>query len=177
MFGFASPWTDNRTAFLRERWNGGASASIIAAELGVTRNAVIGKVHRLELDQHRPCNSRPGASRRRPDPSYVPRTDRPTRTSINRARQEIGQEFLPIPRGATRALERKLLRDNFKPPRESKSIQRKPGGVSLFQLTAHTCRWPNGDPGAKGFHFCGAAPVAGVPYCHEHAALAYHGTR
>lgn len=102
-------WTDERVQRLKDLWSQGLSASEIADLLGdISRNAVIGKAHRLGLSG-------------RPSP-----------------------------------------------------IKKKPSrGATILALTERMCKWPVGDPKHQDFHFCGKPSLAGLPYCAEHAALAY----
>ena len=131
-------WTDERVELLKKLWADGLSASQIAAELGgITRNAVIGKVHRLGLSGRAKSPSsaapRPRKARTvRPHAAGVAAADarqhraRPTTTTSSRSRS--CSRIIPIE-------------------------QRK----TLLQLTEQTCRWPIGDPGSADFFFCGGA--------------------
>ena len=144
-------WTDERVALLTKLWADGLSASQIAAELGgITRNAVIGKVHRL------------GLSGRAKSPSASPRPRKP-RTSGHMMRVSR-----PSIRGNT------ALAYDYAPEPEPELIeipieQRK----NLLQLTEATCHWPVGDPGSPDFFFCGGDANEGSPYCNYHSRVAY----
>lgn len=120
-------WTDERIELLKSLWGAGKTAAEIAKELGdnLTRNAVIGKAHRLGLS------------------------------------------------GRVSPIQKKV--DKPLPP-EPKQIKAKNGGISLLELTEKTCRYPYGDPKKEGFHFCGGSALAGLPYCGEHAEIAYQTT-
>jgi GcrA cell cycle regulator len=145
-------WTNERVERLKTLWTEGQSASAIAATLGeVTRNAVIGKVHRLGLA------GRAGTSRRG-------RTARhsPLRHSA-RPRPRRAHGAVPKPVSSPRA---KPLLLELGPAPEIP--------VTVARLTAETCRWPEGDPKLAGFHFCGRPKAeAPGPYCGVHAAIAY----
>src|SRR5262245_21598308 len=146
-------WTDERVELLRKLWQDGLSASQIAAELGgVTRNAVIGKVHRL------------GLSGRGQPTSSIKRQRRTHSTGIRRVRQMITVGNL--------ALKPDHLPDVDLRPRRNVvvPIARK---LSIFQLTEKTCKWPIGDPGQEDFHFCGHDSLDNLPYCEYHAGVAY----
>ena len=145
-------WTDERVELLKKLWSDGLSASQIAAELGgITRNAVIGKVHRL------------GLSGRAKSPSSAAPRPRKARTSGHMLRVSR-----PQIRGNTA-----LAYDyEMEPEPELLEIpveQRK----TLLQLNEATCHWPVGDPGSPDFFFCGGQSNEGSPYCNYHSRVAY----
>jgi GcrA cell cycle regulator len=145
-------WTDERVELLKKLWSDGLSASQIAVELGgVTRNAVIGKVHRLGL-----------SGRAKSPSSAVPRP-RKARSSGHLIRMSR-----PTVRGNT-ALAYDFDTDPEPDLLEIPTEQRK----SLLQLNELTCRWPVGDPGNPDFFFCGGQADHEVPYCTYHARVAY----
>ena len=140
-------WTDERVAALKKLWLDGLSASQIAKQLGgVTRNAVIGKVHRLGLSGR----ATPAAPSR---PVFkAPRPPRPVVAAAPVRRPEaVAQAALPtLP-----------------------EIREEPGSATVLTLGAHMCKWPIGDPATDGFTFCGRRTGADGPYCGEHARVAY----
>jgi GcrA cell cycle regulator len=146
-------WNDERVELLRKLWNDGLSASQIAAELGgITRNAVIGKVHRLGL-----------SGRAKSPSSSVPRIRKPrVSNGVMRPRMRFSGNNALAPDYAREADLDPLA--NVVPigPR-----------VSITELSESTCRWPVGDPGSEDFGYCGAKPKAGVVYCPYHARVAY----
>ncbi|HTV38233.1 MAG TPA: GcrA family cell cycle regulator [Xanthobacteraceae bacterium] len=149
-------WTDERVELLRKLWSDGLSASQIAAELGgITRNAVIGKVHRLGLSG-RAKSASVGAQRPRKtrSPAHMLRIGRPAirgNTALAHAYDiEVEAEPEPI--------------DNIIPIGQRRN---------LLELNEQTCRWPVGDPGSGDFFFCGGNTVAGLPYCAYHSRMAY----
>lgn len=146
----SSSWTADRVTTLTTLWRAGRSAAEIAKTLGgVTRNAVIGKAHRLGLAV-------------RMEPS-APRRVRAERPATPRPRRAAPQK--PPPPPAAPAVR---VRPGARPPIEA--IARLFDGAAL---TARVCRWPVGDPKAEGFGYCGAAVVAKGPYCPGHHAAAY----
>ena len=150
------PWTDERVELLKKLWQDGLSASQIAAELGgVTRNAVIGKVHRLGLSGRGQPTSSIKRQRRAQPPAPRPRT-RQTVTIGNLALQ-TNIEALAEPEAQPR-------RSVVVPIAKRLTIE---------MLTERTCKWPIGDPGNHDFHFCGNDSLEGVPYCEYHAGVAY----
>ncbi len=142
-----SPWTPERIEQLRNGVASGLSCSQIAAEIGVTRNAVIGKIHRLGLSPGRPAA---------PARSCPPRARQP-RSSPQR--QFLRLMFAPAPGVAGEDAE----------PMPVESMQR----CSLLDLAPDKCRWPVGDPCAADFAYCGNQAVAGFSYCDGHARMAY----
>ena len=149
-------WTEDRVAVLTKLWAEGLSASQIATQLGgVTRNAVIGKVHRLGLSG-RAKPSRPKT-----------RTVRP----VTRAKSSTPSK----PR------ERKPAAPVVKappppPPLEAKPL---PNGeyATILTIRDHMCKWPIGDPASSDFRFCGRKHKQGEPYCEAHCNVAYQPSR
>jgi GcrA cell cycle regulator len=139
-------WTDDRVEVLKKLWLDGLSASQIAKQLGgVTRNAVIGKVHRLGLSG-RAAPSQPVRA--------VVRTPRPARPAVAATpRREPG--LAPSPR--------------TEPVRVY--VTETPGTATVLTLSAHMCKWPIGDPSSDEFTFCGRGTEG--TYCSEHSRVAY----
>jgi GcrA cell cycle regulator len=137
-------WTDERVDQLKNLWTEGLSASQIARVLGgVTRNAVISKVHRLGLAGR----ATPTRSERPRVPS-APRMPRMPRISARPIEEPAAIEEPPV-----------TLEDG--------------AHVSILAINDRMCRWPIGDPSTSEFHFCGHMPKAGSPYCEAHARKAY----
>ena len=137
-------WTDERIESLRTMWEKGLTASQIADELGgVSRNAVIGKAHRLGL-KSRPSPVK-AAEKAKPAVKAAPATPKPAS---------------PPP-----APPRRMVPAKPSPEMASKT--------SLLDLNDRICRWPMGHPGEPDFHFCGVAVNPGFPYCVEHCGRAY----
>ncbi len=153
-------WSDDRVEQLKKLWESGLSASQIAAELGnVTRNAVIGKVHRL------------GLSGRAKAPSKPPSTAAP-RQGKARPAQHMMRVARPVSRGNTalaHAFEVEMEPDPISYDNVVPMSQR----LSLLELNEATCHWPVGDPSSPEFFFCGGKALAGLPYCAHHSRVAY----
>ena len=148
-------WTDDRVESLKKLWAEGLSASQIAGRLGgVTRNAVIGKVHRLGLSG-RATTSRMKSHRPR-RVATARRTAKPRYTSGNPAVRSL---YHPDAEPYQSQVEELVI-----PLAERKTIQ---------TLEECHCRWPIGDPQEADFHFCGKNKVAGLPYCEHHARRAF----
>jgi GcrA cell cycle regulator len=151
-------WNDERVDLLKKLWSDGLSASQIAGRLGgVTRNAVIGKVHRLGL------SGRATTSRMK---SHRPRVR--TQTATKRL---MKPRFANVGNPALRNL---YLGDTepYVPPAEEVEIPLKERKY-IQTLTESCCRWPIGDPQQPDFHFCGKHKVPGLPYCEGHARRAF----
>jgi GcrA cell cycle regulator len=140
-------WTDDRVETLKKLWLDGLSASQIAKQLGgVTRNAVIGKVHRLGL------SGRATPSQPQRPVFRAPRPPRPATPPPPR-RIEAAQPAAPsLP--------------------SMPSMPEEPGSATVLTLGAHMCKWPIGDPSSDSFTFCGRR-IGDGSYCVEHARVAY----
>jgi GcrA cell cycle regulator len=152
---------------LKQLWAEGLSASQIASRMGgVTRNAVIGKVHRLNLSGRapQPRNNVPRAPRKPREPSHPGR----------------GTGLPSLPTAGNSAL-KPMMRAEIQPrpvatpaPEPVRLVELPKGGrVTILHLSDKTCKWPIGDPGNDDFCFCGHGPREGSPYCEYHARLAY----
>ena len=154
-------WTDERVELLRKLWAEGLSASQIAAQLGaVSRNAVIGKVHRLKLAGRGRSSAQPARTKKpaAPKPQTVVRPARPTVSHGANALQPVVETEV-------------ALRPVYRPASDVVvPISRR---LALTQLTERTCKWPNGDPLTEEFSFCGNDAGETGPYCNYHAKLAY----
>ncbi|MBO0740179.1 MAG: GcrA cell cycle regulator [Hyphomicrobiaceae bacterium] len=150
-------WNDERVELLKKLWSDGLSASQIAGRLGgVTRNAVIGKVHRLGLSG-RATTSRMKSHRPRARAQSPRRLLKPRFSNIGNP--ALRQLYLGDTEPYTPVAEELVI-----PVGERRSIQ---------TLTETSCRWPIGDPQMTDFHFCGRKKIAGLPYCDFHARRAF----
>src|SRR6185312_3957901 len=157
-------WTDERVELLRKLWAEGLSASQIAAQLGgVSRNAVIGKVHRLKLSSRGRATPAPTRQKKTthggggPMKSAPRAPSRPVATSIGATALQM--QFDAEPQYYQRPVENVVV-----------PISRR---LKLIELTEHTCKWPNGDPLAEDFSFCGNDSPENGPYCTYHSRIAF----
>ncbi|HHS82800.1 MAG TPA: GcrA cell cycle regulator [Devosia sp.] len=165
-------WTEERVATLTKLWLEGLSAAQIAVKLGegVTRNAVIGKVHRLKLSgRSKPANAthrsrstsragrHPGARSGSGGGGGKRRTISTPVMGANALSPSVDADASPM--AARRAEE------IFVPPEKR---------IGILGLTENTCKWPIGDPLLDDFHFCGHDSEENAPYCKFHAKRAYH---
>jgi GcrA cell cycle regulator len=150
-------WSSERVELLKQFFQAGLTCSQIAREIGVTRNAVIGKMSRLGLSRPKDVirgQMRRAAALARPKTA---RTWRPKRTRLNIfAQQEILKEAFPSQQ-----------------PRPEEVPIANGRGCTLLELGQSKCRWPINSPGAEDFCYCGNEPVKGLPYCLGHARIAY----
>ncbi len=156
-------WNEAIIAELRSLWAEGLSTAEIGRRLGISKNAVVGKAHRLDLSG-RPSPIR-RAERAEGGPAPAPRATGPT--------------LAPLPSAAPAVVE---TAESAAPNRPAIPVLRPVSAQPARRLAAvapstvqriSACCWPMGEPGKPGFHFCDAAAVAGKPYCAEHAQLAY----
>ena len=182
-------WTDERVETLKKMWAEGQSASQIAKELGgVTRNAVIGKVHRLGLsnrvggaamadgeeDIALPPRTEPAARAPEParsaEPAPRPAVERPVQTAtitpipMRKAIIPAGQPLPPQP--SANEISPEVLASVREVEKHAKKL-------TLMELTERTCKWPIGDPATEDFWFCGLQSLPGKPYCEAHVGVAF----
>lgn len=165
-------WTDERVELLRKLWADGLSASQIAAQMGgVSRNAVIGKVHRLKL------------SGRGKQTSSQPRVKKPassgggTRVSSSPRPSSSG----PRVSSHTHSIGATALKADYEVRAVSATVLEfvpalvapEPKRIKLVELSERTCKWPIGDPLSQEFAFCGHESGDTGPYCQFHAKMAY----
>ncbi|HXI86433.1 MAG TPA: GcrA family cell cycle regulator [Parvularculaceae bacterium] len=139
-------WNDERVEQLKKFWAEGLSASQIASKMGgVTRNAVIGKVHRLGLSgRATPAKPQRGCSYDHGEEAFEP------------ARRDVAMKpIMPEP--------------EFAAP----LILETGDMTTVATLKGNMCKWPIGDPARDDFHFCGQSTPAGKSYCAYHAHLAF----
>jgi len=172
-------WTDERVESLKKLWAEGLSASQIAAQLGgVSRNAVIGKVHRLKLSSRGRTNAAP-ARQKKPTPAVAPAPSAAAATAArNKPRPAAAAPSRPMMSsiGATALKvqfeeEEAVFHHHYRAvPSNVVPIAR---NLKLVELSERTCKWPNGDPLSDDFSFCGADSGESGPYCGFHSKLAY----
>ena len=170
-------WTDDRVETLKRMWGEGQSASAIAKELGgVTRNAVIGKVHRLGLS-NRIDEAEPAPATAEPRPEPVPE---PAEARAEPADEPSTQPaYTPQPRRtivpAGQPLPPQPSANEISPEALAsvREVEKKARRLTLMELTERTCKWPIGDPATEKFWFCGLPAQAGKPYCEAHVGVAF----
>ncbi|WP_306251704.1 GcrA family cell cycle regulator [Parvularcula sp. IMCC14364] len=144
-------WTDERVELLKKLWAEGLSASQIAGKMGgVTRNAVIGKVHRLGLSG-RAAPAKPQLTRK---------TERPHKPTprVFSSDDDMGIDLKPI-----------MSEPEFLEP----LVLSTGDNATMNTLNKNMCKWPIGDPSSDDFHFCGQSTGSGKSYCAYHAHMAF----
>jgi GcrA cell cycle regulator len=182
-------WTDERVETLKRMWGEGQSASQIAKELGgVTRNAVIGKVHRLGLSNRAggtaTAEAKPSAADKSDAKAEKPQASSASTAAPAEASKEEDTEDEPE---TVASITRKAIIPAGQPlpPQPSaneispealasvREVEKKAKKISLMELTERTCKWPIGDPATDDFWFCGLAVQPGKPYCEAHVGVAF----
>jgi len=184
-------WTDDRVEILKKMWGEGQSASQIAKELGgVTRNAVIGKVHRLGLSNRTTTGAAAPAAAAAPKaeakPKPAPKPAPKEKAEPAAAEPEpVEAEAAPAPRPNLPARAKIIPAGQPLPPQPSANeispealakvseIEKKAKKIGLMDLTERTCKWPVGDPATDDFWFCGLPVQQGKPYCEAHVGVAF----
>ena len=152
-------WTQEAIERLRAFWAEGLSTAEIGRRMGISKNAVVGKAHRLNL------SSRPSPIRRDPQERRTTPSPRPPRQA-------------PVARPMPSA---PVMRPQASPPQAAPVVLVAPPPAAVRNPTparprlggSRTCCWPIGEPGTPEFRFCEGDPMTGKPYCAEHAAVAY----
>ncbi|HEX4367079.1 MAG TPA: GcrA family cell cycle regulator [Rhodopila sp.] len=168
-------WDDETIRHLRDLWTQGHSTAEIGRRLGVSKNAIVGKAHRLDLDARPSPIRRDAAKPATERPAPYPRTAGPTLPPLASAAPQPA--VLPI---ASIQILRSPPAINPRPvtPGPAPALMAAPRMVMpstpvQVRRSAPSCCWPIGEPGTKTFRFCDDTSVAGKPYCEEHAKLAY----
>jgi GcrA cell cycle regulator len=157
-------WTEQQIQMLKNMWGNGYSASEIAKHLGgMTRNAVIGKAHRLKL------SSRPSPIKREDGDMGSIGTltgSIPVVKSAPRKRVMLRPlPVIPTPPATVKA----PIKDHL----TAFDSLRRTEGIAVTKAGERHCRWPVGDPRSPDFRFCGCSAYESLPYCIDHARVAY----
>lgn len=150
-------WNEHKIQMLKDMWGHGYSASEIAKKIGgLTRNAVIGKAHRMRLSEQRSTSA--------------PRDQEGSGKLSGMVRAKVAKKTLlraapAMPKAPVQLRQAPAVRRITESPKKS--------AVSPLKTTERQCRWPHGDPRSKEFKFCGCNAVEGLPYCFDHARAAY----
>ncbi|KAA6205637.1 MAG: GcrA cell cycle regulator [Candidatus Tokpelaia sp.] len=185
-------WTEERVEQLKRLWAEGFSASQIAAQLGgVTRNAVIGKAHRLKLAGRTKTQKRrqKAAANANAAPEAGAAGKRETRAQFSppeatgsgtvagagsrSRRRPTGGVIIGATALKVEFIEEAAVAPQIRPRAQENVVVPFERRLGLMQLTERTCKWPLGDPLSEDFAFCGADSDESGPYCACHARLAF----
>jgi len=190
------PWTDEMVESLKKMWDEGLSTGEIGRRLGVSKNSIVGKVHRLQLvARPSPIKRKDGTPVTRsksPDKDKDKNKPKTPKKETPKTQEKVTEVEKTAPKIATDVKTHKPqstakpapAKDELKEKEYDNTYvnvsipvthsPKKPGDkITVTDLDNHTCRWPIGDPKDENFHFCGANVRIGQTYCEEHAAIAY----
>lgn len=184
-------WTDKMVEDLKKMWKDGMTTGEIGKKLGVSKNSIVGKVHRLGL------SGRPSPIKKKSETTEdsapirtveKKQTARPAekkplaekKTTAEPPKEPAQKPTVSAPKEEDESPEKKFqapseeqLANEFTFKADLKKSGASKGKTMLVDLDNHTCRWPIGDPKDENFHFCGKKVKIGQTYCEEHAAIAY----
>lgn len=182
-------WNEETIRHLRDLWAEGHSTAEIGRRLGVSKNAIVGKAHKLDLDARPSPIRRDGPKPASERPAAYPRAAGPTLPPLASAvLHPVAVPHPPVRAAAAPVAAVQPLRvmSPLPPPRPVAVPMGMPVPVPVqpvrpamaappvqFRRSAPACCWPIGEPGTKAFRFCDDVSLPGKPYCDEHAKLAY----
>ena len=173
-------WTDQMVEDLRTMWKQGLTTAEIGKKLGVSKNSIVGKVHRLGLSgRPSPIKKKDGDEEHAADnkpalKDKAPRAEKESPKAVSEpAVKEEAKTAKPSVVTAEKNSEKKESRKEETKECFKSDLEKSAKAVSLMVLDNHTCRWPLGDPKDDNFHFCGKKVKIGQTYCEEHSAVAY----
>ena len=162
-------WTDQMVEDLKRMWKEGLTTGEIGRRLNVSKNSIVGKVHRLGLSgrpspiKKKNDDSEPAAPKATPIKETKPKSETPK----VEAPKPVAPVYKPLKE------EKTSFEPKFMPKLSPKENSQPKQNISLTELDNHTCRWPLGDPKDENFRFCGKKVRIGQTYCDEHSAIAY----
>lgn len=179
-------WDDDSIKQLIKLWEKGLSTTEIAKKMNVSKNSVVGKVHRLCL------KARPSPIKKKSDKTddiendiieALPDTEtKPENNTVERKRSKAENKSVAAEgkKKSTKksavsdeTVEELVVKEEKTPAKAAKSNNKQAERIKLVDLDSHTCRWPLGDPRDEDFCFCGKKVRAGQTYCDEHSMVAY----
>jgi GcrA cell cycle regulator len=167
-------WDEETIRLLRDLWAQGHSTAEIGRRLGVSKNAIVGKAHRLELDARpspirrdvvKPASERPLPCLRAAGPTLPPLPSANVQASATPAPSNLR------PLRTSTALSPRPVSPAPVAPLPPRQVM--PSAQIQSRRPAPSCCWPIGEPGTKSFRFCDDLSIHGKPYCDQHAKLAY----
>lgn len=185
-------WTDEMVEELKKLWAEGVTTGEIGRRLNISKNSIVGKVHRLGLSGRpspikkkadesdpKPVATTPSAKEKNAKKPTQPKEVKTPVKTASAPKDEPHSEKKATPKPAPHSAPKQAATNDEEDIKLAKSINMpvvnssKKDHLSLIDLDNHTCRWPVGDPKDDNFHFCGKKVRVGQTYCEEHAATAY----
>lgn len=178
-------WTDEMVEELKRLWAEGVTTGEIGRRLNISKNSIVGKVHRLGLSgrpspikkKSEDAPAKPAAKTPAKEKTAKPaKKETPAKPAAKTPEpaavksKPAAPKVQPQPSSAEASEEDIKLAKSLNIPSADNT---KKEFLSLIDLDNHTCRWPIGDPKDENFHFCGRKVRLGQTYCEEHAAIAY----
>lgn len=167
-------WTDEMVDQLRQMWKEGLTTGEIGKRLGVSKNSIVGKVHRLGL------SGRPSPIKKKEDSESAPKKENLKENNEKKSASKPQPAAEAKPKAEKKVAEKTPVETSDNVSEQSlgaapfaSEMRKHHGKTMLTDLDNHTCRWPIGDPKDENFHFCGRKVHIGQTYCDEHAAIAY----
>ena len=160
-------WTEETVEELKKMWDKGMTTGQIAKALNVTKNSIIGKVHRLCL------TARPSPIKKSATPKKVETEDKKTTTKTKKSCKATDSKEKVADKKVDKTVKEKVSTPKEVKVAETVTNVIEETNIPLVKLDNHTCRWPLGDPRDDDFCFCGKRINTGQTYCEEHAAVAY----
>lgn len=158
-------WTEQMVEDLRTMWKQGLTTAEIGKRLNVTKNSIVGKVHRLGL------SGRPSPIKKKNEEAVSAESQKTAEAAQSASAKK---EDVASQKKENAKIENSVVHEVKAPVQSAPKFDpAKKGMMSLMDLDNHTCRWPLGDPKDENFHFCGRKVKIGQTYCEEHANIAY----
>ena len=169
-------WTDEMVEDLKRMWKEGLTTGEIGKRLNVSKNSIVGKVHRLGL------SGRPSPIKKKNETTKETKVTKTKPTKAASSEPQSIEKKAPIVEKETKLSnvpapeskkDKKEMPFHATPVKMPTQTSNRPHNLSLTELDNHTCRWPIGDPKDANFHFCGKKVRLGQTYCEEHSTIAY----
>ncbi len=164
-------WTDEMVEELKKMWHEGLTTGEIGKRLNVSKNSIVGKVHRLGL------SGRPSPIKKKDEEAPAKPAEKKAAPASAAEPHTPKENIKEAPAAPAPVREPKIVHHELKAAPASAPKAEKHAAadrnLSLTDLDNHTCRWPLGDPKDENFHFCGKKVRVGQTYCDEHSAVAY----
>lgn len=155
-------WSAAAISKLKSLFDKGLSTAEIGKRLGFTKNAIVGKINRLGLNEAKDAKSKKSSASAR----QVAATKQKPAAAVKKAAVKK-----PVPKPAAKKISAKARNESKK---KTERIIRH--SAQLMNLRSDQCRWPIGDPDSDNFRFCGEKCFTGKPYCFDHCKIAYQFT-